>query len=231
MTPEEIVRKLKAKEPLRGTDLSGVALDGAVLDDADLASANLKGASLRKGSFRRLRASGANFQGADLRGSDLTGSDLVGANFREANLHGSFLNDSDLSGAVFEGADLRFCKLTGTKTAGARFDGALYDRMTRFDPGNVKLFDVMKQEGAAGPFLEKPVAVAGPPYGAGQRVRYAKGPFLHLGIFILPSTVITVQKVRAEGALRTYDIQFLDKESQPHLIEGVKEAELLPVPG
>lgn len=241
MSPAELLRKLAAKEPLAGADLKGIALsaadlrgarfDGARLDEADLSSANLSGASLEKCSLRRLKASGANLQGSSLRGADLTGADLVGASLRGANLHGAFLNDADLSGASLEEADLRFCKLTGTKTEGTRFDGALYDRMTRFDPGKVRFFDVMRQEGAAGPFLAKPATApaGGPPYAVGQRVRYAKGAFLHQGIFILPTTVITVEKVVEKPEGRRYDIRFLDKESQPHLIEGVAEADLRPV--
>lgn len=125
----------------KGESLAGIEAQGADLSRLDL----------HKGDFR-----GAKLRGTDFSRGDLSGSDFSGADLREANFRNSFLNDCNLEGADLSGADLRFCKLTGAKLEGTNFRGALYDRMTRFDPGVVKPFDVMvKKDASTGIFLTK----------------------------------------------------------------------------
>ena len=164
VTREEVLASAAARRPLKGAsgeslDLSRANLAGANLEQgnwsgADFSGANLEGANLRKSVLRGIRAPKAVFKGANLSHCDLYNADLAGADLAGADLKNAFLNDANLAGAKLVGADLRFCKLTGVKIEGCDFTGAFYDRMTRFDPGVVKPFEVMIQKGEAGPFLE-----------------------------------------------------------------------------
>lgn len=61
-------------------------------------------------------------------------------------------------------------------------------------------------------------------FSVGDKVLQTRGTFLHQGVFVTPKTVFTVLAARGE----VYDVQYLDRESIPHTIEGMKESELKP---
>lgn len=61
-------------------------------------------------------------------------------------------------------------------------------------------------------------------FAPGDKVLQTRGTFLHQGVFVTPKTVFTVLAVKDEA----YDLQYLDRESIPHTIEGMKESELKP---
>lgn len=164
VTREEVLSFVARRLPLKGAsgegvDLSGADLSGASLEQgnwsgADFRGTRLAGANLRKSILRGVKGARADLSGADLSHCDLYNADLSGADLSGADFRNAFLNEADLSGAKLAGADLRFAKLTGAKIDGADFSGASYDRMTRFDPGVVKPFDVMVRKGETGPFIE-----------------------------------------------------------------------------
>ncbi len=163
VTREEVLALAARKMPLKGAsgesvdlsaaDLAGMNLEQGNWSGADFTGANLSGANLRKSILRGIKGQKARLAGADLSHGDLYRADLASADLSGADFRNAFLNEADLSGANLAGADLRFTKLTGAKIDGADFTGALYDRMTRFDPGVVKPFDVMIEKGESGPFL------------------------------------------------------------------------------
>ncbi len=163
VTREEVLSAAAQRKPLKGAsgeslNLAGADLSGANLEQgnwsgADFSRGRLAGANLRKSVLRGIRAAQADLSKADLGHCDLYKADLSGADLSGADLRNAFLNDADLAGASLRGADLRFCKLTGVKMDRCDFTGAFYDRMTRFDPGVVKPFEVMIQKGESGPFV------------------------------------------------------------------------------
>lgn len=59
---------------------------------------------------------------------------------------------------------------------------------------------------------------------AGDKVQFAR-VFLYKGIFVTPANPKQVVKVH-DGAETTYDVQFLDAEGNPHVIEKVTDEDL-----
>ncbi len=63
----------------------------------------------------------------------------------------------------------------------------------------------------------------------GDSVRFTRGVFLFKGVIVQADAVLTVEQVHDHGdGIASYDVKFLDREQQPHVIPGVKEAELKP---
>ena len=61
----------------------------------------------------------------------------------------------------------------------------------------------------------------------GDRVRFSRGVFLYKGIIVQADAVLTVEQVHDhDNGVCSYDVKFLDREQQPHVIPGVKEADL-----
>lgn len=114
----EVLRRLAAREPLDGMDLSGLALAGLEASGASLSRVKLTGADLRDARLDGASLDGASLAGASLDGAhldraSLAGADLTGASLVDASLEGARLEDADLSGCALEGARL-------TKARGAR---------------------------------------------------------------------------------------------------------------
>ncbi len=66
-------------------------------------------------------------------------------------------------------------------------------------------------------------------FSAGDKVFQTRGTFLQHGVFVTAKTPMTVLKVTLTSAGEPlYDLQYLDRESMPHTIEGLKESELKP---
>ncbi|KAF0243821.1 MAG: hypothetical protein FD180_3037 [Planctomycetota bacterium] len=62
---------------------------------------------------------------------------------------------------------------------------------------------------------------------AGDSVQFNR-IFMHKGIFVTQRNPTKVKAVReAAGAEAEYDVVFLDAEGNPHVVEKVKEADLL----
>ena len=62
-------------------------------------------------------------------------------------------------------------------------------------------------------------------------MQFMRGVFLHKGIIVQANVVATVQKVNDHGdGVFTCDVQFHDRERQPHTIPGVKESDLRAAP-
>lgn len=64
-------------------------------------------------------------------------------------------------------------------------------------------------------------------FAVGQKVFQTRGTFLHEGVFILPKTPLTVLRSSTGPDGRAlYDLQYLDRESMPHTLVGIREDEL-----
>ena len=59
----------------------------------------------------------------------------------------------------------------------------------------------------------------------GDRVQFAR-VFMHKGMFVTPANPKQVQGVKEAAGEAAYDVQFLDAEGNPHVIENVRESEL-----
>ncbi|WP_224240791.1 DUF2169 family type VI secretion system accessory protein [Hyalangium gracile] len=151
---QQLLRRVKAKQPvagedwtdadLSGLDLRGVDLSGAILQNASLRGARLDEAKLDGAILSGADLSGANLSKASLTAAELTGVKAASARFDEANLEDATLNGGDFSQASFQKArcahvqlvearlpkaDLREAcldeaDLTGALLADARLEGA-----------------------------------------------------------------------------------------------------------
>jgi uncharacterized protein YjbI with pentapeptide repeats len=151
---DEVLRKARAKQDLKGAalarvdlsgadlqglDLSRADLDGAILDHAKLQGAVLRNASLRGASLKHANLEGANLSRADLSRADLSDARLVRAILERASLDGAkleratlleaSLSAAELSEAVLSAADLSRCDARHAVFArieanGVRWDGA-----------------------------------------------------------------------------------------------------------
>jgi len=124
----QLVRMLKAGEPLNrvdltGADLSGLDLHGAELQGVFLESANLHGADLRGAKLQQ-----AVLAHADLRDADLSQSDLGEATLGGANLEGAWLDECSLEGAILGRAHLKNTSLRGATLVGVELMDAIFDQ-------------------------------------------------------------------------------------------------------
>lgn len=58
---------------------------------------------------------------------------------------------------------------------------------------------------------------------AGDKKILNRKTFLHQGIFVLQGTTVEVKEVRADDVV----IEFMDREGNPHLLEGIRPDELV----
>lgn len=154
---DDVLKRVRAKQDLRGSslarvDLSGADLqgvdfsradlDGAILDDANLRGAVLRNASLRAASLKRTNLEGANLARADLTGADLSDARSSRACFERASLDKAKLERATLveanlaaaefSEAVLAAADLSRCDARHAVFSRAELNGARWDRAKLF---------------------------------------------------------------------------------------------------
>lgn len=105
----EIVKKHKKGESLKGLNMKHVNLEGAYLSRVNLKGAYLWFANLEGANLVFANLEGANLLLAKLKGANLWKVNLEGADLRWANLEGADLNLVNL-----EGADLSYAKFGRT---------------------------------------------------------------------------------------------------------------------
>jgi len=111
---EEVLKRVKAKQDLRGAGLAGIDLCGANLEGVDFGRADFEGAKLDD-----VNLAGAVLTSANLRGAMLRRANLEGAKLSRADLDGADLSDARLSRANFERASLQEAKLERASLVGA----------------------------------------------------------------------------------------------------------------
>jgi len=134
LSRDEVLRRVRNKQPLKRAGLSGIDLAGASLEAVDFGRAELDGANLGGAKLGRAMLKSANLRGAILTGADLTNADLsradlVGAKLSGARLAGADLShadlcDADLSEADLSRVDARQAMLQRANLRGARLDQA-----------------------------------------------------------------------------------------------------------
>lgn len=97
LTRDEVLRKARQKESLKGANLYGIYLWGA----------NLQGLNLEGADLRRTKLWGANLEGAKLGGARLDDANLERANLKKADLEGAILNNAHMQGAILEDSNLK----------------------------------------------------------------------------------------------------------------------------
>ena len=139
---DEVLRRVKAKQDLRGAGLSGIDLcganlegvdfgradfEGAKLDDANLAGAVLTSANLRGAFLRRANLEGAKMGRADLDGADLSDARMARANLERASLQAAKLDRVSLVAAVLVRAELSEAMLSAADLSHADARQAVFE--------------------------------------------------------------------------------------------------------